>query len=92
MSLHEELTQCERDTRQIIGAGAAKRLACWQRYPTEAELVQFIQRTIRNDRNNANGFELEQNKKLSLESIVLANPDLFTEDDIRISTQILNRD
>jgi len=91
MSLRDQLTQCELHTRQAINAGAANRLANWQQYQTENELVQFIQRTIRNQNAMANGWELEQQGLTSLESIVIAHPELFTKEDIQIATQTLGR-
>ena len=91
MTLHEKLEECELHTRQAIGAGAASRLANWRRYQTEQELVNFIQRTIRNKDNMANGWELERQGLTSLESIVIAQSVLFTEEDIRISRKTLGR-
>jgi hypothetical protein len=91
MPLRNLLTQCEEHTRRAIGAGAANRLARWQQYQTEQELITFIQRTIRNQDNMANGWELNRQGLTSLESIVLAHPELFTEEDIRIASSTLGR-
>lgn len=91
MSLNKQLEQCEMHTRKAIGAGAGNRLATWRRYQSETELVQFVQRTIRNKDNMANGWELERQGLTSLESIVIDNPDFFTEEDIQISKKTLGR-
>jgi hypothetical protein len=91
MPLSNQLAQCELDTRHAINAGAANRLAKWRQYQTENELVQFIQRTIRNQNSMTNGWELERQGLKSLESIVIDNPALFTEEDIQIATQTLGR-
>jgi len=91
MPLSNQLAQCELHTRQAINAGAANRLANWRQYQTEGELVQFIQRTIRNQNAMTNGWQLEQQGLTSLESIVIANSDLFTVEDINIATQTLGR-
>jgi hypothetical protein len=91
MELSEQLAQCELHTRQAINDGAANRLANWRLYQTENELVQFVQRTIRNQNAMANGWELEQQGLTSLESIVISHQDLFTEDDIQIAKNTLGR-
>lgn len=90
LGLKELLQVCEEDTRRIVNAGAAKRLAAWRQYKSEAELVAFIARLIRIKENQANGFFIDRQHGVSLESIVAIHlPSLFTEDDIRIAKQTL---
>ncbi|WP_309564899.1 hypothetical protein [Methylobacillus flagellatus] len=91
MSLRDQLAQCEEHTRQQIGQAAANRLGNWRQYQTNDELVMFIQRLIRNQNNLANGWELDRHGYVSIESIVLASPDFFTEQDAQIARQTLGR-
>jgi hypothetical protein len=91
MSIRDLLSQCEEDTRRAINAGAANRLANWRQYQTENELVQFIQRTIRDQNNRANGWELGRQGFVSLESIVIAHPEFFTAEDLNISRATLGQ-
>ena len=89
MSLREQLAKCESDTRHLIGAGAANRLANWRQYQSDLDLIQFIQRTIRKPFAMANGWELHKSGLTSLESIVLSNRGLFVDDDIDIASKTL---
>lgn len=79
------LEQCQRDTAEILGSGAAGRLSRWQQYEHDQNrLVQFIKERLRSERR-ANGYMLEQKKKLSLERIVVHHcPELFNSEDIEI--------
>lgn len=89
MTLHEQLAQCESDTRYLISVGAANRLANWRNYNTQSELIMFIQRLIRNPVAMANGWELHRAGLISLESIVLSNQDLFTVEDVNVASRTL---
>lgn len=89
MSIKYLLNQCVEDTRKAINPSAANRLANWRQYQTEIELVQFIQRMIRNQDNRANGWELGRQGLVSLESIVIEHPELFTVEDLQISRATL---
>jgi hypothetical protein len=78
------LAQCESDTREIIGTGAANMLAYWQRYEGDLDrLVKFAHDRIYGD-SKVNGWTLEQNKRLSLERIVFEHcPELFSPSEVR---------
>ena len=70
-NLIELLEQCERDTREVLGEGAAKRLARWHNHAADqARLVKFVKDRIHGDKWE-NGVELHRVKKLSLERIVI---------------------
>ena len=77
------MKECQDDTLAILGPGAARRLAHWQKYESDlAGLVHFIQERLKTDRRE-NGRKLELATKLSLERIVIYHcPELFTEVDI----------
>ena len=88
--LSDLLQVCEEDTSRLVNAGAAKRLAAWRRYKSEAELTAFIARLIRIKPNQANGFLIHKQQGVSLESIVaIHRPSLFTEEDVIIAKQTL---
>lgn len=89
MPLEEELARCELDTRDVIGVGAATRLAAWRQYERQEDLIEFIRRMIRNQQNRANGFLLSQQNRVSLESIVINNRNSFSDDDLRIARATL---
>jgi hypothetical protein len=91
MPIRDQLAQCEEHTRRVLGQGAANRLANWRQYEQEGDLVQFIQRTIRNQDNLANGWELDRQGLVSLELIVITNPRLFTTEDVQIAMRTLGR-
>jgi hypothetical protein len=84
------LEECENDTKEMIGQGAANRLARWRQYAHDEEaLVAFVQRVIHGG-SRANGWKLDQHGRLSLERIVLdRRPDLFTEEDKRQAKETL---
>jgi hypothetical protein len=78
------MRECESDTREIIGTGAANMLAHWQKYENDLDrLVKFIHDRIYGP-SAMNGWTLEQNKRLSLERIVFDRcPELFSPTEIR---------
>lgn len=82
------MRQCETDTREVIGPGAAKMLARWQRHETDLDrLVKFIHDRI-HGKGALNGWKLEQHKRLSLERIVFQHcPELFSPSDVRKAMQ-----
>lgn len=84
------MRRCQEDTLAILGAGAAGRLAHWQKHESGlAGLVHFIQERLRKD-SRQNGRMLELASKLSLERIVIYHcPDLFTQEDIEWATATL---
>ncbi len=84
-NLVELMEKCEADTKELINAGAAVRLANWRKYSdNEVLLVQYIQRVIRSNRSN--GWKLESRDGLSLERIVIDHcPELFTEEDVGVA-------
>jgi len=84
------IEQCERDTRKLLSAGAASRLANWRHHADSVnELVRYIQERLKGPRAE-NGWKLDQNGGLSLERIVIEKrPDLFTEDDRQRAKQNL---
>lgn len=73
------LETCERDTADFVGQGAANRLARWRRYERNDDLVLFIEERIMSENGPRNGWEIHRNNGVSLESIVLAIPELFDE-------------
>ena len=77
------MEQCQEHTLEILGPGAAGRLANWQKHESNLEaLVQFIKDRLRSDRRE-NGRKLEQSERVSLERIVVYHcPELFDPDDI----------
>lgn len=87
MPLQEELARCERDTRDVVGAGAAARLAAWCQCERHEDLIGFIRRMICNQQNRANGFLLSRQNRASLESIVINNRNLFSDEDLRIARE-----
>jgi len=91
MPIRDQLIICEAHTRRVLGHGAANRLANWRKYENETELVQFIQRLIRNPNNLSNGWELDRRGLVSIESIVISNSKEFTEEDVQIAKRTLGR-
>lgn len=85
------MQQCQDDTFDVIGAGAANRLSHWQKYQfDQPRLIRFIQERLRKE-SRENGRKLELAGKLSLERIVVHHSsDLFTEEDIVWATATLN--
>lgn len=83
------MERCQSDTRDTLGAGAAGRLANWQRYESDqTALVRFIHDRLLISREN--GYALEKRGKLSLEAIVVRElPQLFSKDDIEIASATL---
>ncbi len=83
--------QCQDDTFDVIGTGAANRLSHWQEYQfDQPRLIRFIQERLRKE-SRENGRKLELAGKLSLERIVVhLHPDLFTEEDIVWATATLS--
>ena len=83
------MKDCQRDTLDILGSGAAGRLANWQKHEADlASLVKFIQDRLLTSREN--GYVLERNNRVSLESIVVRElPHLFRKDDIEVATATL---
>ncbi len=86
-TLIELMEKCEADTKELINAGAAVRLANWRKYRDNQELlVQYIQRVIRSNRSN--GWKLESKGGLNLERIVIDHcPELFTEEDVGVAKE-----
>jgi hypothetical protein len=76
------LEQCQADTHEVLGPGAAGRLAHWQQYANDRErLIKFIRERIRGKWQN--GVELHRRGKLSLEQIAIhCGPEVFDESDI----------
>jgi hypothetical protein len=72
------------DTLEILGEGAAGRLAYWENYRSDLPgLVKFIQERIHSEKWE-NGATLERNKRVSLEHIVIElGADIFTAEDIK---------
>jgi hypothetical protein len=69
--LIELMEQCQRDTQEVLGDGAAGRLAYWLDYRNDRErFVKFIQDRIHGEPWE-NGARLHQRGKLSLERIVV---------------------
>jgi|SRR5690349_4094825 hypothetical protein len=69
--LLELMEQCQRDTQEVLGDGAAGRLAYWLDYRNDRErLVKFIQDRIHSD-TWENGARLHRRGKMSLERIVV---------------------
>jgi hypothetical protein len=83
------MERCQRDTLDTLGAGAAGRLANWQRYESDqTALVRFIHDRLLVSREN--GYALEMQGRLSLEAIVVRElPELFCKDDIEIASATL---
>jgi hypothetical protein len=69
--LIELLVQCQRDTLDILGEGAAGRLSNWANHRNDLpRLIRFIQERIHSD-TWENGAKLELNNRMSLERIVV---------------------
>jgi len=89
-SLRELLIICEEDTKRFVNQGAANRLRAWRRHSADVDLVNFIQRIIRDRDNQANGFLIHSQHGMSLEAIVaIYHPELFHPEDIAISQRTL---
>jgi hypothetical protein len=89
-SLRDLLLICEDDTKRLVSQGAANRLGAWRRYGTDADLISFIQRIIRDRDNQTNGFLIHSQRGVSLEAIVaIYRPELFDPEDIAIAQQTL---
>lgn len=87
--LVELLIRCEQDTRRLLGPKVADLLANWRKYYGDPQaLVRYIQRLIRGAKRD-NGRRLDRLGGLSLERIVIENPDLFTAQDVRIARETL---
>jgi hypothetical protein len=72
-----------------LGPVAAKRLAKWRTYRSNpAELIKFLQRLLRGPKR-FNGRILHQHGGLSVERIVIENPQYFTPDDVRTARETL---
>ena len=84
------LIQCQHDTLEILGTGAAGRLAYWESYRDDHDrLVKFVQDRIHSD-TWENGATLERNGRLSLERIVVqCGPETFTPSDIDRAAETL---
>ena len=82
VDLVELMEKCQADTLEILGCGAAGRLANWQRYESDqGRLIQFIKERLRRE-SRENGRKLELANKLSLERIVVHHcPELFAPED-----------
>lgn len=90
-ALERLVEQCERDTEKVLGFAAAKRFAHWRNYRgDQQQLVRFIQRLIHGPKR-LNGRILDGKGGLSLERIVIENPQFFTEDDVRMAKETLGR-
>lgn len=85
------MQRCQEDTLAIIGPGAARRLAHWQKHESDLPgLVRFIQERLRRE-SRENGRKLELAGKLSLERIVVYHcAELFNRDDLEWATATLN--
>jgi len=83
------MEQCQGDTFEVLGAGAAGRLANWQRYENDQQaLHRFICERLLVSREN--GHLLEKRGRLSLEAIVVRElPELFGPDEIEIAKATL---
>jgi hypothetical protein len=86
------MSQCEADTRAVIGTSAANMLAYWHQYEADLDrLVKFIHDRIYSEKR-ANGWTLEQNNKLSLERIVAFHcPELFSPSEVRHARETLGK-
>ncbi len=84
------LERCEKNTRELLGKPAGRRLAKWRLHEhSERELVEFIKARLRGPRR-ANGRTLYEARRLSLEEIVLVHrPDLFEKEDRTIALRTL---
>ena len=84
------LEQCQADTHEVLGPGAAGRLAYWQQYANDRErLISFIRERIR--RKGQNKAKLHRRGKLSLEQIVIqCGPEVFDESDIELAKATLS--
>ncbi len=78
------MERCQADTLEVLGSGAAARLANWQKYESDlGRLTHFIGERLRSE-SRENGRKLELRNKLSLERIVAYHcPQLFSQDDIQ---------
>lgn len=77
------MEECQADTREMLGPGAAGRLANWQKHESDLPgLLRFIKQRLRAEARE-NGRKLELSNKLSLERIVVYRcPELFDDEDI----------
>jgi len=84
------MIQCQRDTLDILGAGAAERLSNWENHRGDQQrLVKFIHDRINSD-TWENGAKLELNKRLSLERIVVqCGTNIFGARDIERAEETL---
>src|ERR1022692_2402596 len=83
------MDQCEKDTLNALGSGAAARLANLPTYETDLNaLVKFIHDRLLKTREN--GYALEEQRLLSLEAIAVRElPELFSKEDIQIASATL---
>ena len=84
------MEQCQRDTQEVLGDGAAGRLAYWLDHRNDrGRLVKFIQDRIHGD-TWENGARLHQRGKMSLERIVVdCGTALFETKDIERAQETL---
>jgi hypothetical protein len=84
------LEQCQADTQEVLGPGAAGRLAHWQQYTNDRErLIRFIKKRIRGTWRN--GAELHRRGRLSLEQIVIqCGSEVFDDSDIERANATLS--
>ena len=88
--LVELLTQCERDTLEILGPRVAGQLATWESHrASQNSMIRFVQQRIHSSTWEI-GATLELNKRLSLERIVVeCGSDVFTDRDIELARDVL---
>ena len=86
------MRQCDIDTREILGTGAATVLAHWHEYEADlGRLVKFIHDRIYSEKR-VNGWTLEHNNRMSLERIVAFHcPELFNPSEIRRALETLGK-
>jgi len=89
MSIEQMLSECEEDAQRFVNYGAASRISSWRRCCDDQERVQFIKSAIRTQSYQSNGFAIHLNGGISLESIVLSYPELFSDEDYEIAASRL---
>jgi len=87
MPIQQDLDICINDTKAFVSNRAASTLIPWKDYSIP-QLIASIQRAIRIENNQANGFLINVHGGMSLERIVLSYDD-FTEDDKKIANATL---
>lgn len=85
------LERCQHDTQELLGDGAAGRLAYWQNYRNDRErLIKFIQDWIHGD-SWRNGAKLDNQGKLSLaRKVVQCGGQMFEARDLERAQATLN--